>query len=151
MIKMLALAAAAAFAVGAAAPALAAPQGKPTRQTVAAPAPDSAAARAARVDRMFRVADRNKDGALSRSEYSRWYKVAARRRGPLTWRKHASQLFKQLDVGQKGRLTKADFASDPAFRRTRPGWTRSVITALSDGDQSIGLVPDAPASGPAAQ
>ncbi|MBN9062075.1 MAG: hypothetical protein BGP06_14025 [Rhizobiales bacterium 65-9] len=152
MLRQFALAAAAAFAVISAAPVMAGPAPKQAgaakpqaRQPARAAAPDPAAARAARVDRMFRVADRNRDNALSRSEYTRWYRVAARRRGPLTWRKHAAQMFRQLDVGQKGRLTKAEFANDPAFRRVRPGWTRAVIGALS-ADQPPAAAPDAGAS-----
>lgn len=114
---------------------------------------DAAVRRAARIERMFRIADRNKDNALSRGEYVQWYKIAARRRGPLTWRKHAAQMFRQLDAGQKGRLTLADFSNDPAFRRTRPGWTRSVAKAIAEDDH-FGSTPETlptPSASPSSQ
>src|SRR5688572_30094581 len=88
----------------------------------AAPSAEAMAKRAARVERMFRLADRNRDGVISRTEYRDWYRAAARRRGPLTWRRHAAQMFRQLDAAADGRLTQAEFAADPFFRRTRPGW-----------------------------
>lgn len=148
MLNRLALVAVATFV--AAAPAIAAPPAAkpaPARPAEARQSDmrllssDAAVRRAARIERMFKLADRNKDNALSRGEYVQWYKVAARRRGPLTWRKHAGQVFRQLDAGQKGKLTLADFSGDPAFRRTRPGWTRAVAKAIADDDH-IGSTPD---------
>ncbi len=84
--------------------------------------PDAAARRAQRVDRMFRIADRNRDGVVSRGEYRQWYRESARRRGPLTWKKHAEQIFRKLDASGFGRLSRAEFGADPSFQRVRPGW-----------------------------
>ncbi len=136
---------AAILAAALAAPALAAPPSGPTpapgarapqveRAARTAAAAEARLRRAMRVDRMFRLADRNRDGVVSRAEYLQWYRTAARRRGPLTWRRHATNLYTQLNVARNGRLTQAEFAADPSFRRTRPGWFARGGTSGSDRD-----------------
>ncbi|WP_342363061.1 hypothetical protein [Terrarubrum flagellatum] len=103
----------------------------PARQLDRAPS-DVAARKAARVDRMFKLADRNRDNSVSRAEYLQWYRTTARRRSPLTWKTYAAKTFRQLDVGQAGRLTKMQFAEDPFFRRTRPGWATAGAPKSTD-------------------
>jgi hypothetical protein len=84
--------------------------------------PDPAARRSARISETFRQADRNRNNLLSRREYFDWYRVSARKRGPLTWKLHAARRFKRLDLSGNGQLSQDEFASDPYFARVRPGW-----------------------------
>jgi hypothetical protein len=110
---------------------------KPSAPTVRIAPADAPARKVARIDRAFRAADKNRDNVVTRNEYRDWYREAARRRGPLTWKRHANQLFKQLDTLADGRLTRAEFGADPSFQRVRPGWGGGSLAGATADDAEV--------------
>ena len=77
--------------------------------------------RAARAARHLARFDKDANGSITRSEYQRWYRSTARRRSALTWKRHASTIFRRLDLNRDSKLTLDEFTADPYFRRPRMG------------------------------
>ncbi|MGL4323155.1 MAG: EF-hand domain-containing protein [Beijerinckiaceae bacterium] len=97
------------------------PAPPPTVPAMVAPVQDAQVLRTARAARHLARFDKDNNGSITRSEYQRWYRSTARRRSALTWKRHASTIFRRLDLNRDSKLTLEEFTADPYFRRPRMG------------------------------